>query len=326
MHEILYKNVNAEILPADINEVNNLIKDENNLVWIDIELPPEVWPDDEELFLLKRVLNLHPLNIEDCVSDYHQPKVEEFSDHLFTIINSINITDKDKIKISGIGIFIGKNFIVSYRTESVPEIESIKNSFKTGSNHQFTNPIDIFHTICDHIVDSYIPIIDNFDFQIDKLESKMFKTIDTTKIMQKLISIRDDLNKIRITLVIEKEIFYNITRGYYSLITNGELTRFRDIYDHIDKYLSLIDNQKDSISGILSIQLNLSSQRLNEIIKFLTMISTILLPASLISGIFGMNFLKMPLFETSYGFTFAIGLMLLIAIVMIIYFKHKKWI
>ncbi|EKE02306.1 MAG: Magnesium and cobalt transport protein CorA [uncultured bacterium] len=326
MLEIIYYNdTTKKVKSAELDEIQGLLQDEKNTVWIDFEYPAGVWPDEKETYLLEKVLNIHPLNIEDCVHEEIQPKIEEYKDYLFLIINKLNFSADNKLKIQDINLFLGKNFIVTYKTEKIDAVDSIKCAFKSEATHILGKPVLLFHSITDHIIDSYLSIIDKYDINIDQLEAKTFKTHDYTNIIQRLSLFREDLNNIRRPLVTQKEIFYNLARGYYELIRTEDQILFRDIYDHLDKDVGMVDNLRDSIAGIFDIQFSLSSQKLNEIIKFLTLISTIFIPATLISGIFGMNFMKFTLFETSYGFAVALGLMILIAVSMIIFFKHKKW-
>ena len=326
MVEILYFNESTQkIKSAELKEVQGLLQNDKNIIWIDFKYPPNIWPNNEEMNLLEKILGIHLLNIEDCVHVETQPKVEEYKNYLFLIINKLKFDD-DKLEIQSLDLFLGKNFIITYKTEEIEEINLAKSSFKSGTNHIHKNPVLTCHFITDHIVDGYFGIIDRFDIHIDKIETRIFQTTDYARTIQDLSTFRENLNNARRSLVIEKEIFYNLSRGYYNMIGGEDQILFRDIYDHLDKNVGMVDNQRDSIAGIFDIQLSLSSQKLNEVIKFLTLISTIFIPATLISGIFGMNFMKFPLFETVYGFAIAIGLMILIAVIMIAYFRHKKWI
>jgi|GEM_PF-1787048 len=311
------------VYQADISRVPELVQDENNILWIDIENPHNIWPDEQELHLLTNVLNIHRLSVEDCISERHYPKLENWENYIFLIIYGLKFNNK--LKLQDIELFLGNNFIVSYRHESIDDINTIKNDFKNRSNNHYSSSIDIFYTIVDRLVDGYIPIIDKFDIQIGKFEEILFKNPFNNQLINQLNTIRQPMNMARQIIVLENEVFYNIVKNPYTLLPDDKKIYFRDIYDHLERYLTKIENLKESISNLLEIQMNINTQNLNETIKFLTVISTIFLPANVIAGIFGMNFVKLPFINSPYGHIFAFSLMIVFALTMILYFKKRKW-
>jgi len=325
MYEILCLNkVNNSVNQVEISNVQELLADKNNVLWIDLENPHNVWPDEAELNLLQNILNIHRLSIEDCVSERLQPKLEDCENYLFLILYSLKY--ENKLNFKGLKLFLGSNFIISYRHEKIDDVEIIKNNFKSRLNHSCSDAIDIFHSIIDHFIDGYLPIIDKFDIQIGKFEEILFKNPFNTKIIKYLNAIREPMNVARQIIVLENEIFYNIIKNQYSLIPDDKKIYFRDIFDHLERDLTKIENLKESISNLLQMQMNINTQNLSEIMKFLTIISTIFLPANVIAGIFGMNFVKLPFINSSYGHIFAFSLMIVFALTMIIYFKKRKWV
>jgi len=324
MHEILcLDKLNKKVYETDISKVSELLADDNNVLWINFEILPDVWPDKEEIHLLKDILNIHKLSIEDCVAEMHHPKIEEFRNYLLLVMYGIK--HNSRLKFHDIELILGKNYVISYIHEKVEEVENVKNNFKACENSTFTSSLDIFYTIIDQLIDNYIPAIDNFDILLDKIEENLFKDPSNPKCLKQLNCIRASINTVRQIIVLENEIFYNIVKKHYTLISEEKLMYFRDIYDHLEKNLHKIESLKESISSLLGIQMNINTQNLNEIMKFLTVISTILLPANLIAGIFGMNFEKIPLLHSDFGLILAISSMIIIGLIMIYYFKQKKW-
>ncbi|MDD3013519.1 MAG: magnesium transporter CorA family protein [Candidatus Gastranaerophilales bacterium] len=324
MYEILCldKSKNT-VINVEISNVQELLADKNNVLWIDITNPRSIWPDEQEIHLLMDILNIHRLSVEDCVSERLHPKIEDCENYLFLIIYGLKY--ENILNFQGAKLLLGSNFIVSYSHEKIDEIEIIKNNFKSRLNHSCSNTIDIFHSIIDHLIDGYLPIIDKFDIQIGKFEEILFKNPFNTKLIKHLNAIREPMNTTRQIIVLENEIFYSIIKNPYSLISDKKNIYFRDIYDHLEKNLTKIENLKESISNLLQMQMNINTQNLSEIMKFLTIISTIFLPANVIAGIFGMNFVNLPFINSTYGHIFAFSLMIVFALTMIFYFKKRKW-
>jgi magnesium transporter len=325
MHEILcLDKLKNTVSQVEITSVPELLADENNILWINFENPPNVWPDKQEMNLLTNVLHIHKLSIEDCIVEMHRPKIEEFSNYLLMIIYEFK--RENKLKFHDIELILGKNYVISYTHEKIDEIESVKNSFKSCNNSLVSSSLDIFYLIIDHLIDNYLPVIDNFDIQIGKIEESLFKDPSNTKYLKQLNGVRACMNTTRQIIVLENEIFYNIIKKHYNGITDDKLVYFRDVYDHLEKDLAKIESLKESISNLLGIQMNINAQNLNEVMKFLTVISTILLPANLIAAFFGMNFDNIPFIHTNYGIITAVMSMVLFGLIMVVYFKQKKWI
>jgi magnesium transporter len=323
---LLFDKNTQEIKEIEIDEISAVIQNPENLLWIDIEHNADIWPPLEIKNLLKDILKIHPLNIEDCVISKQSPKIEEYPEYTFLVAYSIKNLNGEKIKLDEIDIAIGSNYVLTYRHTLIEEVETVKKIFKLKSNVMHQNSSILFHSIIDHIIDGYQSIIDNFDIKIDKLENKLFKDPSNPQIIIDLHSLKELLTEIRSVVISEEGIFLNASKGFYSILNETENIFFKDIYDHLDKILDKIDRQSNTISNLFLAQMNLSSQKLNELIKFLTIISAILLPATLIAGIYGMNFQKMPLLHNQSGFYLTILSMVCVALLMVIFFIHKKWI
>lgn len=326
MIDILLFNENLqEIKNISIDEVSSAVQNPENLIWIDIEYPPDTWPPQEIKFLLENILKIHLLNIEDCVISKQNPKLEEYQDYIFSIVYAINNIDNEKINFDEIDIAVGKNYVLTYRHEFNEDVEIVKNAFKSKINHMHKSTSMLFHTIIDHIIDGYQSVVENFDIKIDKLGNKLFKDPTQSKIIMNLNSIKEFLTEVRSIVVFEEGIFLNVSKGFYSFINEEENIFFKDVYDHLSRILDKIDKQSSTVSNLFIAQMNLSTQKLNELVKFLTIISAVLLPANLIAGIFGMNFHNMPPLENPAGFFLTIFYMFVIGLLMVIFFIYKKW-
>lgn len=321
---VLFNQKSQKIQTLEIDAVAAEIQNPENLIWVDIEEAPDVYPVQEVRDLLQHTLKIHPLNIEDCVISKQNPKFEEYNDYSFSIIYVVKNTN-GKVQLDEIDIAIGKNFLLTYRHSAFQEVEIVKSAFKSRINNIHKSSSVLFYTVIDHIIDGYQSVVENFDIRIDRLSNKLFKDPNQPKIIIELNAIKELLTEVRSIVVAEEGMFLNASKGFYSIINEEEKIFFKDIYDHLNKVLDKIDRQNNTISNLFMAQMNLSTQKLNELIKFLTIISAILLPANVIAGIFGMNFHKMPPLEDPAGFYVTIFSMISIGVLMVIYFIHKKW-
>lgn len=327
MINILLFNKNIEkVKELTIQELHSEIQNPENLIWIDIEEAPGTWPDQEIINFFKNVLSIHHLNIEDCVIPKQNPKFEEYPEYSFSIMYAIKNLNSEEIKLDEVDMAIGKNYVLTYRHSPIEEVETVKNAFKSNINHMHKNSPMLFYAIVDHIIDGYQGIMESFDIKIDRLGNKIFKDPSQPKTIIGLNSIKELLSEIRSIVVSEEGMFLNASKGFYSILKDEENIFFKDIYDHLNKILDKIDKQSNTISNLFIAQMNLSTQKLNELIKFLTIISAILLPANVIAGIFGMNFHNMPALEDPIGFYVTIFSMVSVAVLMVLFFVYKKWI
>lgn len=314
-----------EIKTLELHEIQEAVENPENLVWIDIEFIADAQPAVEIESMLQNALKIHPLNIEDCAISKQHPKIEETQDYIFAIAYSIKDLNEKHLKFDEIDVAVGKNFVLTYRHKPIEEVETVRKAFKSKINHMHKSSTMLFYTIIDHLIDGYQSIVENFDLKIDKTGNRLFKNPNNPKIILELNAVKELLTEIRSIVVVEESMFLNASKGFYSAISNDENIFFRDIYDYLNKILDKIDRQSNTISNLFMAQMNLSTQKLNELVKFLTIISAILLPANVIAGVFGMNFRNMPPLEHPLGFFITIGSMIIIGVLMIFYFIYRKW-
>lgn len=325
MLEIINLNkANKIVQSVDIVHVQDLLQDSNNLLWFDFHYPQNVEPDAEIIYLLENILKIQPPNITKCIIEQRLPSYYEYEDYIMVIIFAIELEEDNEIKFIDLALFLGKNFVITYRHEKINEIEHMKKAAKIRAAGHIESAVGLFHMIATHIVDNYMIIIDNFGIDLDKIEESLFKENQYLD-LETINKFREKINDIRRIAVIENQIFKTLRREYQFKVTEAERYFFIDLYEHLEKSIAALDALKEEISGILQIQASLNAEKLNEIIKFLTMISTILLPASVIAVIIAPSLPKLHPFEAIYGFYLLIGLIFLIAVCMTLFFKKKGW-
>lgn len=287
---------------------------------------------DEATAFLERTLKIHPLAIEDVWVDVGLPKVEDYDDYVQIIIHGIRDDDRASrdipLELAELDILIGKTFLVTHaHDERVCAILPVQNEIRRSSRLLKKGPAWIAHALMDRMVDEYMPLIDRFDEQIEKIEMQILEGTAKSerKVIPVIIRIKRSLQMLRRTTIYQREILLRLARAEFDEIPRELVPFYRDVYDHFARVTELVDSYRELVTSLLEAQFSMQSNRMNEIMKRLTIISTIMLPLSLIAGIYGMNFKHMPELEWTYGYPMALLLMLVVAGSIVTFFRVKRW-
>jgi magnesium transporter len=303
--------------------LRTLLADPQNLVWVDMEAPTK---DDEKI--LSDVFGFHPLTIEDAVATLNQPKVEDFDDYLFFVVHGVKVeTNSRNFATKELDGYLGKNYVVTYHHENFVSIDKVKRRVRNSPYICGRGADYLFHQILDELVDLYIPIVDDFDDAINEIEEQIFQSKKSNNaILEDILNLKRSVSRLRRVTSKQLNVIYQIAHGEFPLIEESHLPFFRDVFDHLQRVSDLAENYRELVSGLLDIQFNVVSNRTNEIVRVLTIFSAIILPLSLIAGIYGMNFENMPELHTKNGYFITIGLMIVVTIILLFYFWRKGWI
>ena len=327
--------VALDSLPASVKELPD-----DSVVWIDLEDPTP----EEEARVLGQFLNVHPLTVEDVTKARrdpeggpHFPKVEEFPDYLFVIVNPLpavlrenplrhSVKRLKKADLPQLSAVLTHTLLVTHHYTPMPCVTDGQAHLTRHPENLKRGPDYLFHLILDGIVDDYSPVVERIADELDRLEGQMFRR-PTPKILARLLRIKRRVSYMRKTLILEREVLARLIRGEFHLVDPREIVYYRNVFDHLVRYTELIESAREMVSDLMQTHLSVESTRLNQVMKVLTMISTVVLPMSLIAGIYGMNFKRnMPELEWEYGYPFSLGLMVLTGVVAFTFFKWKKWI
>ena len=228
-------------------------------------------------------------------------------------------------KRNELNLFLGKNFLVTcYHTEQMPVVEQAWLRIAKDERLRMKGPDHLCHAIIDMLVDAYIPLVDKLEDEIELLEDEVLEK-PQKQTLERLIGLKHTSMIMRRLISPEREVINRISRGDFWQISSGIRIYFQDVYDHIVRIQEMIDNIRDITTGALDIYLNSTSLKLNEIMKALTVISTIFLPLTFITGFYGMNFKYFPMIDWKYGVFLVFALSLAIAGGMLLYFKKRGW-
>lgn len=329
MEIFVYRNNSNQIeenFTAD--DLPDLLEDKNNIVWVDFLCEKdEQFAEAKEILL--NVFKFHPLTVEDCLETRNQPKIEAFPEYLYFILHGVKPeeTNSSNFVTKELDGFLGENFVVTFHIERFRSIKKIKQQIRATPYACKRGAAYLLHQILDYMVDLYMPIVDDFDSAINALEDRVFlMKKGNNRILEEIMDLRRAVARLKRISSRQLDVLYRISHGEFEQIPENILPFYRDVYDHLQRISDLAESYKDLVSGLFDIHFSVTAGKTNDVMKVMTIISTIMLPLSVIAGIYGMNFENMPELKTENGYFVTLGIMFLVAFGLIIYFWRKGWI
>lgn len=325
---VFRKNGNGIEEGFEVDELPALLEDKSNLVWVDLRGETEDQIEQAKYILLD-IFNFHPLTVEDCIETRNQPKVEAFPSYIYFIVHAIKPgeTGPANFVTKELDGYLGDNYVVTFHNQRFRSLKAVKTQIRASHFACTRGPAYLLHQILDQIVDLYMPIVDEFDTAINKLEDRVFDLRKSNNaILEEVMDLRRSVARLRRISARQLEVLYRISHGEFPQIPEHILPFFRDVHDHLQRISDLGDNYRDLVSGLFDIHFAVVANKTNDVMKTLAVLSAIVLPLSLIAGIYGMNFDNMPELRTSYGYFATLGIMALVAIILLVYFWRRGWI
>jgi len=292
------------------------------VTWINIDGIHQV----ETLEKLGECFELHPLTLEDILNTDQRPKIEDFGDYMYVVLQMFSYDDRNnEIITEQISLILGQNFVLSFQENIGDVFDQIRERIRSGKGKIRKMGADyLVYTLLDAIVDNYFIILEKIGDQIEFIEERLIinPASDTLNTIHKL---KREMLFLRKSVWPLREVISGMERGESSLIKGTTKIYLRDVYDHNIQIIDTIETLRDMLSGMLDIYLTSISNRLNAVMKVLTIIATIFMPLTFLAGIYGMNFKYMPELEWKWGYPLILLIMSTIGISMLFYFKRKKW-
>lgn len=308
-------------LDVPVDEIAPALAEEGSVFWIDFfKATPE------EIKILSDVFRFHPLAVEDCTNVIHHPKIDNFEDYLFIVLHAPDFKKgADKIKTTEIDFFLGKNYVVSYHEQPLKAVNAIQEKCERAPESVMSKGTDyLMYSIIDMIMENYLPILDRVDNRIENCVSQILQGTDR-HVLDEIFALKRGLLYLRRIISPQRDTINRLTREEFHHIMPRTRIYFRDVYDRLIRIFDLIETYRDVIIGTQDTYLSAVSQKTNDIMKTLTVMSTIFMPLNLIAGLYGMNFSFMPELSWKWGYPFVLLLMCLVAVAMIFFMKRKKW-
>ncbi|NOZ80258.1 MAG: magnesium/cobalt transporter CorA [DPANN group archaeon] len=287
------------------------------LFWLDMTSPTS-----SELAMLKDGLGLHSLILEDFQMSGTLPKVDVLKNGIFVVLYGIE--DTDPLHLFEVNFFLSKRFLITGHARLHHSCEQLKQD-KERLGLLFRRGADfLMHALIDEEIDHYFPVLQKVDDRLDRLQDRVLHSTDPG-LLNKLFAIKRSLLDVRKNAFPQREVIGLLAKRDSPFISSDCELYFRDVNDHMFRLTYMLDSFRDIISTTLDVHLSVVSNKMNEVMKVLTIIATIMMPLTLITGIYGMNFRFMPELAWKYGYFFSLLVMAVVAVLFLLYFKRKRW-
>ncbi|RDW15353.1 magnesium/cobalt transporter CorA [Oceanobacillus chungangensis] len=284
--------------------------------WIDFNIPT-----DNEIEKLDTILHFHLLAIEDCILSLQRPKLDYYDDFSFFVAHTIDAESFNQYEID---FFIGANYIVTFHKNDLDEVNQVWNTFLREGKILDWDEYRVFYEIMDKVVDNFFPIVYQMEDKISKIENNPEKqSMDV--LLDHLFELRHQLLDLRHSINPIRDLFYRILNSHHLEGIKDRREYFVDIYDHLLKLSEMVDSNREVTNDIRDSFISINSYQQNKVIQILTVVTSIFAPLTFIVGVYGMNFANMPELNWDFGYFIVLGIMLVLAILMIAFFKKRGW-
>ena len=290
------------------------------LVWLDLEHPA---PD--QLQRLQDELSLHPLVLQDLKLPHQRPKVDEYADLTMVVLMAVRQSRRQRLHLSPVTILVGPGYIVTIHRDPVPALEAVRARWQANPNIVEPHPHELLlYRICEALVSAYFPLVDQFDTRIERIEDRLFRNFDR-QMLQELLTLRRDLTELRRVVAPPRDVFTTLSRHDDPNVGGFVAPYFTDLVDLILRLTDTIDTMRERLGTALDSYLTLQSNALNDTMKRLTALTVMIMLPTVIAGVYGMNFDRMPELHWDLGYPFAVLLMMAVVLGAWLVFRRKDW-
>ena len=296
-------------------------KDSPNVSWIDIAGLYNTEAIDE----IGKYYNLHPLTLEDILNINQRPKLEYFDDYAFIVLKMLTYNDKSReVQSEQVSLILGNNYILTFQEDIGDVFDPVRDRIRNNRGSIRKNGADyLLYALIDVVVDNYFIILEKLGEEIDELQ-EMVVVNPSPEMIQDIHTLRRNLTELRKSVWPLRDVLSSLYEDEMQLFKSASVY-FRDVHDHTIQIIDMVETLRDITSELLDVYLSSVNNRMNEIMKVLTIIATIFMPLSFVAGVYGMNFKYMPELGWKYGYPTILVVMLSIGIGLVIYFKRRKW-
>jgi len=296
---------------------------EKKIRWLNVDGISDV----DMIAKLGDALSIHPLVLEDIVNTDQRPKVEFFDEYVFIVVKMLSWDFKQKnIDSEQVSFILFENSLVSFQERSGDVFEAVRNRLRLGKGRLRKRSVDfLLYALLDAISDQYFVVLEGLGEQIEQIESEVLKN-PNPEVVKNIYSMKNELIFLRKSVWPLRDCVNSLLRDESEFVTEPSLMFFRDVYDHLIQIIDTVESYRDMVSGLLDIYLSSMSNKMNEVMKVLTIFASIFIPLTFIAGIYGMNFEVMPELSWNFGYPLVWIVFVVVSLLMLMFFKRKKWI
>lgn len=316
--------------PTRINlepeEIDTVLQQAVGLLWVDLvdESPESCRP------LLRETFGFHPLAVDDALDETHVPKVDDWGEYLCLVLHAVVFDPKtdEPLDTLELDIFLGKSYVVTYRVGAIAALDRVWLACQRDERYLQKGAGRLLYKLTDELVADYMPVVEAMDEAIDEVEDEVFGRPGPS-LLARVFVLKRALLHLRRIIAPQREVLNKLARGDYRVIDDGDRVFFRDVYDHLVRLHDITEGLRDLVGGALDTYLSVVSNRMNEVVKTLTIITTLFMPISFLVGFFGTNFFHpvAPLTEWTSQPAFVLMLLalVLIPVSMLLWMRKRAW-
>ena len=295
----------------------------DKITWININGLSNI----KDIEILGTHYNIHPLTLEDIVNTDHRPKLDEFDHYLFVVFKMLYFKDDDVLNYEHISLIVGNGYVLTFQEADGDVFDELRERISNAKGRIRTQGADyLMYAIMDAVVDNYFTVIEAFGEKTEELESALFQESSTDNdTPNRIQGLKQEILKIRRSIFPLREVINRLEKIETPIIDHKTYSYLRDLYDHIIQVSETIDLYREMIWSLMDMHMTIISNKMNEVMKVLTIIATIFIPLTFIAGIYGMNFEYIPELNYRYSYFILWGIMIVVFLLMLLYFRRKKW-
>ncbi len=269
-------------------QVHEALKDQQAILWLDVAHAPDHKQSVGDF--LRDLFGFHELAVADALHESHVPRIDDWEQYLYIVLHAIDLELNRTLDTHELDIFLGPNYLVTVHDEPIPALERLWDQCQRGVERRLVSgPDHVLYNLADAIVADYMPVVDGLDDELDELEDEIFRD-PSPKTISRIFRLRRTLLRLRRMLGSLREVLNRLARDDYQVIDAKDRVYFRDIYDHLVRLYDIVEGLRDMNAGALDSYLSVSSNRINEVMRTMTVFTVLFMPLTFLTGFFGMNF------------------------------------
>lgn len=309
-----------------VSEFQELLKGKDSLLWVDFQGNP---PEQDEP-ILRDVFHFHPLAIDDALQESHVPKIDDWGEYLYIVLHTAHLdsTESAHLDTPELDVFLGENFLVTHHDQQLGAIERVWDLSQRDRRHLENGPDYLLYRLVDEVVASYMPVIEDLDAAIDSAEDQVFSR-PSPNTLEEIFQLKRTALHLRRIIAPQREVLNKLARDDYKVVDIQARIYYRDVYDHLVRLHDITESIRDLVSGALDTYLSVVNNRMNEIMKTLTVITVIFSPLTFITGFFGMNFFSpstpLDIWTGWPAFLATLTIIVITPIIMYLWIRRRGW-
>ena len=302
------------------------LQDAGGLLWVDFfGEPPEVCEP-----ILRQTFGFHPLAVDDALEEAHVPKVDDWAKYLYIVLHAVvfNRQADRQLDTLELDVFLGRNYLVTHQTRQIATADRVWDASQRDERYLQKGAGHLLYRLVDDLVADYMPAIEELDEAIDQIEDQVFDNPNPS-LLEHLLLLKRALLRLRRIVAPQREVLNKLARGDYAVIDPGDRVFFRDVYDHLVRLHDIAEGLRDLVSGVMDTYLSVVNNRMNEVMKTLTVITTLFMPLSFLTGFFGMNFFQpvasLPAWTDRLALGVLLAAMVMMPFGMYLWMRRRAW-